>query len=228
MVIASQDKLFLDRRQAGKALAPTIASWGLADPIILALPRGGVPLAEVLGQVAGYSWELLLVTKIAWHKNRQVAIGAISEYGLPQLDHLTIEQRGYSSTAVADSIAWAQERLEYQRMLYRANQDPVEIRGRPVVVVDDFLDQGWTVRAAIAALDQAGVTEIYGAFPLARKSTLQELQVDCQSLFATHQLESFSAPGDYYQYFPDISEKEVIQAVDTRRFNSRGQRGGDH
>lgn len=203
-----------------------INEWELSQPVILALPRGGVPLAEVIGSAAGYPWELLLVTKIVWHKNQQLAIGAISEYGLPQLDHLTIEQQKYSSTTVADSLDWAQERLEYQRMLFRANQDPIPIRGRQVVIVDDFLDHGWTARAAIAALHQAGVAEIYGAFPVARQETLEQLQADGPKLFAVHGIEQFSAPGDYYQYFPDVSEKEVIQAVDTRRLDR--QPGGHY
>jgi len=201
---------FTDRRQAGRELALAVADMDLADPVILALPRGGVPVAFEIALRLNAPLDLLMVRKIGAPGNREFGIGAVVDGSAKQvvIDHDMAGAVGASEAYIDREIALELAEIERRRRAY-GMAAPVPVKNRTVVVVDDGIATGNTIRAALLGLEKAGAARIVLAIPVAPQDVLSELATLCDDLVCLATPEPFRAVGTHYLDFGQTSDDEV-------------------
>ncbi len=206
---------FLDRRDAGRQLAAKLSVYA-GDPslLVLGLPRGGVPVAYEVAQALHAPLDVFVVRKLGVPGHRELAMGAIASGGLRVLN-VDVTGGLRISPAEVESVADREKlELERQQMAYRGNAPFPQLAGRTVIVVDDGLATGSTMRAAVRALRQSGPQRIVIAVPVAAAETArslrQEAEVVCLSTPA-----DFHAVSTWYEDFSQTSDEEVRRLLES-------------
>jgi predicted phosphoribosyltransferase len=206
---------FRDRHDAGRSLAerlvedPTAA--GLRDPLVLALPRGGVPVGFEVARALSAPLDVLVARKLGAPRQPELGIGAVAEGGVRVLDEATVELLGVG----ADDLAHVTERehaeLERRVAHYRVGRALPLVEGRDVVLVDDGLATGVTARAAIASLQKAA--HVVLAVPAAAADTAARLRADGVTVVAVVESSDFRAVGRWYDHFEQTTDDEVLDLL---------------
>lgn len=199
---------FVDRVEAGQRVAEQLK--GCDATLVVALPRGGVVVGYEIATALSLPLEVICPRKIGAPHNPEYAIGAITESGEMSVDPSLVEALGYSKEEINRIIA--DERAEAQRRaaLYRSGRLPHPIRGERVILVDDGIATGSTMRAAIASVKQQGAASITLAVPVAPPETLRALKQEVDRIVCLDQPASFFAVGQFYHQFNQTSDDEVI------------------
>lgn len=202
--------LFRDRRDAGRQLAAHLTAYAnRAGVLVLALPRGGVPVAYEVALALGAPLDLFLVRKLGVPGHEELAMGAIAMGGVRVLNP-DVVQTLHISEAVIERIALAeQQELERRARLYRGDQPPPNVQGRTLILVDDGLATGSTMRAAIAALRQLDPAAIVVAVPTASLETCDALRDEADDIICAFTPHPFRAVGLWYEDFAQTSDEEV-------------------
>lgn len=209
---------FQDRREAGRLLAEAITPLALENPVVLALPRGGVPVGVEVARVLDAPLDILLVRKIGAPRHEEYGIGAVVDGASPQIvinrerARLVGADRAYIERAVQGQLA----EIERRRAAYHTGS-PAPLAGRTLVVVDDGIATGGTVRAALQALRQVGAKEIVLAVPVAPADSLQGLQAVCDRIVCLMSPDPFYAVGAHYVNFDQTSDDEVVALLEQAR-----------
>jgi putative phosphoribosyl transferase len=213
---------FSDRIDAGRRLGAEIAREGLADPLVMALPRGGVPVAAEVAAILGAPFDLLIVRKIGAPGHAEFGLGALVDGDEPQLVLNAEAMRLVKPSEAYLEAETARQRLELERRrrLYLGDRPRVSPEGRNVIIVDDGIATGGTVRAAVQALRKAGTAALMVAVPVAPPSAIASLrrQVDRVVCLATPH--PFHAVSIYYDDFQQTTDAEVISLMS--RVNGEG------
>ncbi|HEY9109315.1 MAG TPA: phosphoribosyltransferase family protein [Roseateles sp.] len=231
---------FDNRFDAGRRLARELAPLSLDHPVVVALPRGGVPVAAEVARALKAPLDILLVRKIGAPTHPEVAIAALSDGGDPHLevDEETLAQSGASRDYVLAQASQHLQEIERRRALYMEGRPPIDVKGRTVVLVDDGIATGTTVRAPLCGRHCAGGTvraalralrerkpqRIVLAVPVAPASELPALRELVDDLVCVHAPEFFGAVSRFYDEFEQTSDDEVVSLL--RRF--RGDETGTH
>ena len=204
---------FADRREAGRFLAEDLEAMELDDPIVLALPRGGVPVALQMADRLDAPLEIFGVRKLARPDQPEVGFGAIAEDGTRLVDPDSARMLGLRNGDV-DRIARA-ERAELRRRidLYREGRPAPDVRDRTVVIVDDGVATGLTDATAIRAIRRQGAGRIVLAVPVCAGSAVDFLHGEADTLVTLRIPQSFRSVGDSYLDFRQVSDREVIDAL---------------
>lgn len=202
---------FLDRRQAGRILAKAVAELQLADPLVLALPRGGVPIAFEVAQTLGAPLDLLMVRKIGAPANKEFGIGAVVDGAANQvvIDQDMAQAVGASQDYLDLEIEAELAEIERRRSAYGLTA-PIPVKDRTVVLVDDGIATGNTVKAGLKALDKAGARRVILAVPVAPPDTLESLKAMCDDIVCLAAPVPFYAVGAHYIEFGQTPDAEVI------------------
>jgi putative phosphoribosyl transferase len=207
---------FTDRDQAGRALAERLAGEHLMPPlVVLALPRGGVPVAVQIAQRLQAPLDLLLVRKIGAPWQSELAVAAVVDGG----DHdVVIDEETSAATGASKAYIDQQAQIEWReierrRALYLRGRAPVPVRGATVIVVDDGIATGTTVRAALRALRRRGAARLVLAPPVAPHDTLMQLRHEVDRIICLAEPYPFRAIGLHYVDFHQLSDDEVIAAL---------------
>ena len=201
---------FRDRTEAGCVLARKLAAYkNRADVLVLALPRGGVPVAYEVAQALDAPLDIFLVRKLGVPGHEELARGAIASGGVRVMNENVIQYLRIPDEAI-DAVA-AQERQELERRerLYRDGRLPLDVRGRTVILVDDGLATGSTMRAAATALRIRHPARIVVAVPVAASSTCNEFQSEVDEVICAITPEPFYAVGLWYKDFSQTTDQEV-------------------
>lgn len=201
---------FANRVEAGRLLAERLKNFAdRSDVIILALPRGGVPVAFEIAQTLHVPLDIFLVRKLGVPGHRELAMGAIATGGVRVLNDEVVGGLDIPPRAI-DAVAQEEQReLERREQEYRGPRPAPEVSGRTVVIVDDGLATGSTMRAAVAALRRQQPNRIVVAVPVAPPSTCQELRAEADEVVCLATPEPFSAVGLWYRDFSETSDAEV-------------------
>jgi predicted phosphoribosyltransferase len=202
--------LYYDRKDAGKQLAGKLADYAnRSDVLVLGLPRGGVPVAYEVARALHAPLDVFVVRKLGVPGYEELAMGAIATGGVRVLNEEVVDALQIPQEEI-DAVA-AEERLELQRRerLYRDDRTAPEVRGKTVILIDDGLATGATMRAAVAALRQLGPSRIVVAVPVASPETCAELRGEVDDLVCGATPEPFHAVGLWYDQFSQTSDEEV-------------------
>ena len=202
--------VFRDRADAGRALAKRLGAYAhRPDVLVLALPRGGVPVAYEVARALNAPLDVFLVRKLGVPGQEELAMGAIATGGVRILNEDVVRVLQIPEEVI-DSVADSQwQELERRETAYRDDRPPPQIHGRTVLLVDDGLATGSSMRAAIAALRQQGPARIVVAVPVASPNTTEELRREVDDVVVVQTPEPFYAVGSWYDDFTQTSDAEV-------------------
>jgi putative phosphoribosyl transferase len=200
---------FRDRTDAGLALAERFAGLSGEDCIVLALPRGGLPVAAEVARALHAPLDILNVRKLGVPFQPELAMGAVSTGGVRVLNDEVISSANISKDQV--ELATSRERMEIERreQLYRGGRPAPEIAGRTAIIVDDGIATGATVRAAIAVVRAQKPRRIVLGVPVAAASTVKELSADVDQIICVIAPEDMFAIGLWYDQFPQLTDADV-------------------
>jgi putative phosphoribosyl transferase len=206
---------FVDRRDAGRRLAAALVTMRLTDPVVLALPRGGVPVAVEVARALHAPLDLLLVRKIGAPGQRELAVAAVAEGpdGFLVMDPDTMAATGASRAYVEREAALERSEIARRRKAYLGGRVALPVEGRAVVVVDDGIATGTTVRAALRALRAQRPARLVLAVPVAPPAAVADLRPLVDDLVCLSQPAAFYAVGAHYDDFQQVSDDEVIAAL---------------
>ncbi|MFN2387204.1 MAG: phosphoribosyltransferase [Thermoanaerobaculia bacterium] len=202
--------LFRDRTEAGRLLASQLGRYaGRPNLLVLGLPRGGVPVAYEVAKLLGAPLDVFLVRKLGVPGHEEVAMGAIATGGVRVLSADLVRQLEISPAAVEEVAAREQRELERREAAYRGSSPPPDVTGRTVILVDDGLATGSTMRAAAEALRRLGPARIVVGVPVAAPETCRELESLVDDVVCAVTPRPFYAVGQWYQDFSETSDEEV-------------------
>jgi len=206
---------FTDRHEAGRALAAELALLHLDNPLILALPRGGVPVAREVATALGAELDLLLVRKIGAPGHEEYGIGAVAEGAHPQLvvSEAVLGLAGASQGYIEAEQERQLAEIERRRLLWRGGRPPIPVTGRTCVVVDDGVATGNTARAAIRALRFDGAARIILAVPVAPPDVIEQLAQEADMLTCLKTPEPFLAVSLHYRHFGQLGDEQVTELL---------------
>jgi predicted phosphoribosyltransferase len=206
--------LFTDRHDAGRALASKLGSYAhRPDVIVLALPRGGVPVALEVAQALEAPLDVFLVRKLGFPGNEEFAMGAIASGGVRVLNEPVLTRFGVSMAAVESVAAEEQRELRRRESTYRGDLPARDVRARTVIVVDDGLATGFSMRAAVTALRSLGPRRIVVAVPVGPADTVDELRRLADEVVCVATPEPFLSVGRFYDIFDQTTDAEVKKTL---------------
>jgi putative phosphoribosyl transferase len=205
---------FRDRFDAGRCLATWLASYaGRPDVVILALPRGGVPVGYEVARLLHAPLDVMLVRKLGVPGHEELAMGAIASGGVRVISTEVVRALGIPERVIATAAAHEQRELERRERAYRGDRPPADIRGRTVILVDDGLATGSTMRAALSAIQTQNPKHLVVAAPVAAAETREALREEVDEVVCAFTPEPFLAVGQWYQDFSQFTDQEVRQLL---------------
>lgn len=207
-------RAFQDRQEAGRALAARLQKYaGRSDVIVLALPRGGVPVAYEVAEALGAPLDLFLVRKLGTPGHRELAMGAIASGGVRVLNDEVVRWYGIPPEAIEAVAREEQRELERRENAYREGRPAASLEGKIVILVDDGLATGSTMRAAVQAARQRNPSKVIVAVPVGARDTCDELSAAADEVLCARMPEPFSAVGQWYLNFEQTTDDEVRQLL---------------
>ncbi|GGP99895.1 phosphoribosyltransferase [Streptomyces roseolilacinus] len=208
---------FEDRRDAGRLLGERVraraAERGWPDPVVLALPRGGVPVGAEVARALGAPLDVLVVRKIGLPGQPEVGIGAIAGEAPPLFDERALAMLGITPDELGAAVARERAELHRQEALYRRGTPGPDLRERAAVLVDDGLATGVTARAAVRLLRDEKPERLVLAVPVGDRRATAELRAEVEDLVCLSEPADFRAVGLWYEDFDQVSDDEVLRAL---------------
>lgn len=224
--------MFRDREDAGVRLGLELSKLHLHQPVVLALPRGGVPVAVEVARALNAPLDLLIVRKVGAPGNPELAVAAIvdGDPGEVVLNREIVETYALDEGELRVLIAKERPELERRRAAYRGKTKPISIAGKTAIIVDDGAATGTTMKIAIRALKRRSPREIIVAVPVSPQETVDELAREADRVVCLSQPGQFRALSYHYLRFPQLSDSDVVAAMgEAGRSQTVGQhRSGQH
>jgi len=204
---------FRDREEAGRLLADRLAELHPADPVVLALPRGGVPVAYPVAAALGAPLDVVVVRKLGVPFQHELAMGAVGEDGVRVLDDEVVEACRIRADELAEVEARERAEVERRAQRYRDGAPRVQLVGHTAVVVDDGMATGSTARAACRVARAHGAASVVMAAPVASGHAVRQLLAVADAVVVLEQPEPFFAVGQWYLRFDQTSDAEVVDLL---------------
>jgi putative phosphoribosyl transferase len=205
---------FGDRVEAGRVLAGLIVGLDLEDPLVLALPRGGVPVGYEIARELDAPLDVLVTRKIGFPGQPELGVGAIAEGGEPVFDDGLLRRLGLYETDLADIVAAERAELDRREEVYRGGRPPAPVEGRDVIVVDDGLATGGTARAALRALRRSSPSQLVLAVPVGAAETVAMLAAEADKVVVVATPAGFRAVGQWYESFDQLTDGDVVALLE--------------
>lgn len=209
--------LFDDRRDAGRRLAALLENYRGDDPIVIALPRGGIEVAYEIAVRLNAPLDVIVARKIGAPPQPELGIGAVAPGGITLLDEAIVSELGMTDEEIRRAIAETREEMVRRIREYRGGEELPDLRGRTVILVDDGLATGVTAKAAILAARTGAPAKIVLAVPVCAAATADEIENDVDDLVCLERPERFVAVGVWYRRFDQTTDAEVIELLEEAR-----------
>ncbi|MFA1545458.1 phosphoribosyltransferase [Actinomadura chokoriensis] len=200
---------YADRTEAGRVLAERLVPLGLEGAVVLALPRGGVPVGYEVARRLGSRLDVLVTRKIGYPPQPELGVGAIAEGGSPVFDGELLARLGLREDDLAATVAAERAELDRRVTAYRHGRALPEIAGRPVIVVDDGFATGGTARAAVRAMRERGPSRLVLAVPVGAAETVRALEAEVDEIVVPAAPWEFRAVGQWYRDFGQLTDDDV-------------------
>jgi putative phosphoribosyl transferase len=218
---------FQDRAEAGRVLADRLTNYaGSPDVVVLALPRGGVPVGFQVARSLGTPLEVLSVRKLGVPGREELAMGAIASDGTRVVNRRVVRELGIAEDKLQAVAAAEQQELERRERTYRDQRPPPELTGKVVIVVDDGLATGATMWAAVAAIRRQRPARVVVAVPVGAASTCQQLEEAADEVICASTPALFVAVGQAYRNFAQTTDAEVRALLDAAQATEDDQAAG--
>ncbi|MBK5109869.1 MAG: phosphoribosyltransferase [Thermoleophilia bacterium] len=208
-----ESERFADRRDAGRRLAERLGPLAEEDPVVVALPRGGVPVAKEIAAALGAPLEILAVRKLGAPHNPEYGVGAVAEDGSRVIDPDAVRQIGIGQEDLDAIIAEETAELGRRVSAYRGSRPPVELNGRTVIVVDDGVATGLTDTAALRAVRRQRPRRLVLAIPVCPPDSLDRLGAESDEVVCLSTPSLFFGVGQQYRDFSQVSDQEVLSTL---------------
>ncbi|GAA4326192.1 phosphoribosyltransferase [Streptomyces venetus] len=208
---------FRDRRQAGGRLAEVLRTrqgeGALPDPLVLALPRGGVAVGREVARVLDAPLDVLVVRKIGAPFQEELGVGAMAGDEVPLLDEDALRHLGIGEAALAPVIERERAELRRRERLYREGRPAPDLRGHTVIVVDDGLATGSTARAALRYVRRQAPARVVLAAPVCSPEAAELMRAEADEVICLHRPTAFMAVGLWYENFEQLTDRDVLEAL---------------
>jgi predicted phosphoribosyltransferase len=205
---------FRDRSEAGRILARELADYaGRDDVLVLALPRGGLPVGYELAKALGAPLDAFVVRKVGVPGYEELAMGAVATGGVLFLDDAMVQRLGISPAQVERAVAAERRELERREAAYREGRDPPDLEGKTVILVDDGLATGASMRAAARAVRRQNPAHVVIAVPVAAAETCNDFREDVDDVVCARTPAPFYAVGLWYDDFSQTTDDEVRELL---------------
>lgn len=204
---------FRDRGEAGRLLACRLRGLKRRHPVVLGLPRGGMPVAAEVARALGAPLDVLVVRKLGCPWQRELGFGAIGEEGIRVLNDDLIRALRLRSAEIDEVVARERAELDRRVLRYRRHRPPSDLQGRTVIVVDDGVATGFTARAAVEVVRRLGAGHVVVAVPVASSRAVRELGSMADEVVCLESSEAFGGIGEFYHDFTQTSDEEVAATL---------------
>ena len=204
---------FTDRVDAGKRLASALSNFSGKKGIVLAIPRGGVPVGFEIAKTLKIPLDVIIPRKIGAPDNPELAIGAVAEDGTAILDDNLVKYLAVSREYIKEEIERQKQEIQRRLETYRQDSSYPNLKGFDVIVVDDGIATGSTMKAALASVKNRGAASITVAVPVGPPSTIEELEEVADRVVCLYTPEYFQAIGQFYNDFRQTTDEEVIKLL---------------
>lgn len=204
--------MFKDREEAARMLAERLSAYAGTSPLVLAIPRGAVPMARIIAAALGGEFDVVLVRKLGAPGNAEYAIGAVAESGWTYLSPWAAEA-GAEPRYIEQQKQRELEKIRLRRAQYSPLRSARDVRGRTVIVVDDGLATGATMIAALHAVRAQAPARLVCAVPVAPPDTVENVATLCDEMVCLYAPAGFRAVGQFYQDFRQVEDEDVIELL---------------
>jgi putative phosphoribosyl transferase len=204
---------FKDRHDAGRRLAALLEPYRSESPVVVGIPRGGVPVAAEVARALGTPLDVAVVRKIGAPQNPEYAIGALAEGGAHVISGEAVHALKLSLADLQALIAQADRELRERLDRYRGGRGPVELAGRTAILVDDGLATGSSARAALGSLRRRGAKRVILAVPVAARPSVRALREHADEVVCVEMPNDLWAVGYWYEDFAPTTEEEVTMLL---------------
>jgi len=202
--------MFTDRSQAGRILASSLSQYKQRqDVVILALPRGGIPVAYEIGKELEVPVDVFVVRKLGVPGQEELAMGAIATGDVRIINYDVVNQFGINQETIDRVTDQERQELRRREQLYRGDRRPLALAGKSIILVDDGIATGSTMRAAITALRQLGPARLIVAVPVAAAETYHEIAAEVDEIVCHETPDAFSAISEWYERFEQTTDDNV-------------------
>jgi putative phosphoribosyl transferase len=215
---------FTDRNEAGNKLALALEDFK-GNGIVLAIPRGGVVVGYVIAEKLGLPLDVIIPRKIGAPNNPELAIGAVAEDGTAILDNNLIRYLGVSTKFIIEETEQQKQEIHRRLRLYRQDGGYPNVKGLDVIVVDDGIATGSTMKAALASVKNRGAHSVTVAVPVGPPQTIEELEKMADRVVCLYTPEFFQAIGQFYSDFRQTQDEEVIELLRENRQKTNRAKG---
>lgn len=209
--------MFADRTDAGLQLAKKLKHYAGKGVFILALPRGGVVIGSEIARIISAPLDVLIVRKIGFPGQEELAIGAVSETGSVVLNQQLIYASGVTTKYIEDEIAKHSDEIQRRIRLYRDGRPLEKLEGKTIILVDDGVATGATMKVTIAALKGQNVAKLIVAIPVSPITTADELKTMADEFICLSTPPDFISVGNYYKKFYQVTDDEVVEILNGLR-----------
>jgi putative phosphoribosyl transferase len=210
--------MFKDRVEAGSLLAQRLLEYkDKPDTIVIGLPRGGVVTAYEVAHILGLPLDIVVPRKIGAPQNQELAVAAIAEDGSLIINDQLMTYLGLQLDDLQNLIEKEKQESARRMKLYRAGRTPLELAGKTVILVDDGMATGATMRAALMSARSRGAKSIVVAVPVAPAELLDDIRTEVDDLICLSTPEQFFGVGGFYEQFPQVQDQEVTELMQKSR-----------
>lgn len=211
--------MFEDRADAGRQLANALKQYRSPDVVVLALPRGGVAVAVAVANELGAPLDLIIVRKVGVPYQPELAMGAVMDGSHPIIvrNDDVFQSSGVSEEVFQSECAEELKEIDRRRALYLGNKVPINVTGRTVILVDDGIATGASVRVAILGLHQWKPRKVILAVPVGANDTMEALRHEVDEVVCLEEPAALQAIGSHYGDFPQLTDEEVMDALASSR-----------